>query len=82
MLNGEPGDMINDSVAVCRAYLSEHPADDDEPATQEWIGDAADWREVDAHKKALLTICGLKTITKGLFRRLARELGVPLKENK
>jgi hypothetical protein len=29
--------MYLDGLEVCRAYLAEHPADDDEPVTEDWL---------------------------------------------
>lgn len=31
------GDAMTDSLAVCRAYLAEHPLDDEEPVTEKWL---------------------------------------------
>lgn len=39
-----PASLVRDYRDVCLAYLAEHPADSDEPITDEWL-DVIGWRE-------------------------------------
>ena len=32
-----PGSFVDECIPVLQAYLAEHPADDDEPVTEEWL---------------------------------------------
>jgi len=82
-----------DGAAVCRAYLAEHPADDGEPVTAEWMkacgwegsyvgvfgiqGLAGFWDNGELH---LSKPYSLPAATRGQLRRLCAALGVPLKE--
>lgn len=57
------------------------PAADDEPADQVWISESVHWRlPYSPGHQLLLRIADHKTVTRGLFRRLCGELGIPLKE--
>lgn len=79
-------DSLAHSIEVCRAYLAEHPVDDDKPVTEVFVAESVDWSgyrhpnlpAVFSPKDMLLIACRGK-ITRGTFRRLCKELGIATK---
>ncbi len=67
---GQPcGNAIDDAVEVCKAYLLEHPQDDEEPVTEEWLV------SVGAKKTGMGGKCAFWLDEKGRDRCMVVEIG-------
>ena len=88
-----PIECIKDLFVLAQAYIAEHPADDDEPVTDEWLDSVfgtddslcTEWHDEWGEKITWLDKFGLVSIpmpkTRGDVRRLCRALGIELNES-
>lgn len=97
LVYGDNGEQLQqDMMEIADAYLAEHPADDDEPITNEWLTSFGRHFEFNGHELAINSDGGVElwthwggesvvidlcdVATRGDVRRLLRGLGIKLPE--